>query len=330
MTIKKEISIISNNLRGVKNQIIRKRAILILMALKSDNKKFIADKYGCSRQKIYYWLNRLRHNNYNIQSLQNLSRKPKSNSRRIKQGIIDLILQVRKQNADCGAQKIAYLMKHKNGVFIHASTIGYILQRQDISKRYRIPRKNKHKRRYSLKTPLERVQTDTTNLNLVDNFGHKVKAYPVIDDCTRMVSVHIANEHSGYEAKKGIEKFFINIGIPKSVQTDNGTEFTNYYNSLTNPKRNKPPTLSCFEILLQENNIYHKLIRPATPQLNGKVERFNQTFKRECISKLKNGMTIKQIQEQVDKYLLWYNKKRIHASLNYLTPCEKFQQVQLE
>jgi transposase len=51
------------------------------------------------------------------------------------------------------------------------------------------------------------------------------------------------------------------------VQTDNGSEFTNRFNST---KRDKP---TLFEATLAQMGIRHKLIRPYTPRHNGKVER---------------------------------------------------------
>ena len=74
------------------------------------------------------------------------------------------------------------------------------------------------------------------------------------------------------------------------------------------------------------NNIEHKLIRPRTPQLNGKVERFNYTLKRSFRRKFKDGMRISQIQKIVDEFLDWYNKARPHLSLNGLTPYQMFSQ----
>ncbi len=161
---------------------------------------------------------------------------------------------------------------------------------------------------------------DTTNLGIVDNNGNPVKAYPIIDDHSRFTFVHIAGEHSNYEATNGIEKFINELGMPKSAQTDNGTEYTNRYLSEYNLNRKKESVLSGFEEFLQENNILHKLIKPRTPQLNGKVERFNQTLKRGLKGKIKDGMTIQEIQQIVDEFLTWYNKIKPHASLKFSLP----------
>ncbi len=72
-------------------------------------------------------------------------------------------------------------------------------------------------------------------------------------DCPRLTNVYVADEHNNYEATNGIKKFIEKYRKPKMFR-------------------------SGFEQCLQENKIQHKLIRPRTPQLNGKVEQFNQTL----------------------------------------------------
>ncbi len=319
-----EISIIQENLKGIKNHIIRKRALFLIRALQSGNVKLTSDKFGHARQTYYFWIRRLRKTKYNMEALLDISRKPKSNSKSIDQSVIDLAIQVRKDNYNAGAKLTTLLLKRDHGIEIHASTLGYIFRRKNISQQYRIPRKNSHTKRYALQEPLERVQTDTVNLGIVDNNGHSVKAYPVIDDCSRTVVVHIADEHSNYEATNGIKKFVEKFEMPQKIQTDNGVEFTSKYVSQENPRRKKKSVISGFEEYLREAGIEHKLIRPGTPELNGKVERFNQTLKRALEGKIKNGMSIIEIQTIVDNFVNWYNKIRPHSSLNNLTPYQRF------
>ncbi len=182
-----------------------------------------------------------------MKALLDISKKPKSNSKSIDQSLIDLAIQVRKDNYNAGAKLTTLLLKRDHGIEIHASTLGYIFRRKNISQQYRIPRKNSHTKRYAFQEPLERVQTDTVNLGIVD--------------------------HNGHSREAGIE---------------------------------------------------HKLIRPGTPELNGKVERFNQTLKRALEGKIKNGMSIIEIQTIVDNFVNWYNKIRPHSSLNNLTPYQRF------
>ena len=300
---------------------------MILRGLQTKNVKLAADNFGVSRQNYYFWLKRLREANYDLRALVNQSRAPKSNSRSISKETIQLAIQVSAENYNAGAKNTALALENQYNIKIHASTLGYIFKRLNISKQYKKPKQNPHTRRYAAEKALERTQQDTVNLGIVDNNGNQVKAYPVVDDCSRVATVHIADEHSNYEATNGFKKFVEKFGKPNNSQTDNGSEFTNKYLSEENPKRKKEAVRSGYEQYLDSNGIKHKLIRPRTPQLNGKVERFNQTLKRCVRGRLKDGMSIQAIQRVIDEFLDWYNQVRPHTSLNGLTPYQVFCQT---
>jgi len=329
-TVEQKVKLIQENLKGIKNDDIRSRALYLLRCLQSGNILLTSDQFGCSRQKFYFWMRRLAGANFDLNALLYYSRAPKTNPNTIDEKIIKRAIEIREQSEEgFGPQKVAFLLKREDGIIVHGSTLGYIFQRRNVSRKYKTPKKNKHTRRYSAEKPLDRVQSDTKDAGIKDNHGNVVKFYPVVDDCSRTASVLVADEHSNYEASHAAQKFIDKYGKPAKWQTDNGVEYTNRFLSEENPKRKKEAVLSGFEILLQENKIEHKLIKPRTPQLNGKVERFNQTLERELEPMLKDGMTIAEIQKIVDDWVDWYNTYRPHSSLNYLTPHEKFYGIRL-
>ena len=329
-TIEQKINLIQENLKGIKNEQIRSRAMYLLRCLRSGNLSLTSDQFGFTRQKYYFWLGRLELAEFDINGLLDFSKAPKSNPNKIDEEIIKKAIEIRNKSEEgFGSQKVAYLLNRDENIKVNSATLGYIFQRRGVSKRYKTPKKSMHNKRYSAKNPLDRVQGDTKGSHIKDNNGHEVKFYPVIDDCSRVVTVHVADEHSNYEATKAAQKFIDFFGIPRKWQTDNGAEYTNRFLSAENPKRKKEPVLSGFEQFLISINSEHKLIRPRTPQLNGKVERFNQTLEREFEPKLRNGMTISEIQKMVDVWVHEYNSWRPHSTLNYLTPYEKFYGVRL-
>ena len=84
-----------------------------------------------------------------------------------------------------------------------------------------------------------------------------------------------------------------------------------------NTSRKKKASLSGFEQFLKDNKIQHHLIKPRTPQHNGKVERFNKTLKREMSNILLDGLSMNEIKKRVHCYIKKYNYERRHSSLNY-------------
>ena len=100
--------------------------------------------------------------------------------------------------------------------------------------------------------------------------GDRFYQYTAIDEYTRIRYTWFINEHSTYSssefAKLVVKYFPFKI---KTIQTDNGAEFTNrlsWHGFMKNKK-------TLFEKTLEELGIEHKLIKPYTPKENGRVER---------------------------------------------------------
>ena len=55
------------------------------------------------------------------------------------------------------------------------------------------------------------------------------------------------------------------------------------------------------------------------PQSNGKIERFHRTVHQECLQK-KSLINLEDARRQVAEFIEFYNTKRLHSSLYYLTP----------
>lgn len=94
------------------------------------------------------------------------------------------------------------------------------------------------------------------------------------------------------------------------VQTDNGSEF-----------------MGEFSKHLQKLGITQSYIYPRSPKVNGYIERFNRTFKEEFLYKYELGITEQKFNQKLTNYLLWYNTKRPHQSLNMKPPTEYIQNL---
>ena len=106
---------------------------------------------------------------------------------------------------------------------------------------------------------------------------------------------------------------------PKTIQTDNGTEFG--YNQAKIKKEHPMDTL------LKSLGINHYKIRPRTPEHNGKVERSHRNDNERFYSYLK-FYSFKDLQEQGARYLKRSNNIPM-AVLGYLTPKEKRAELEL-
>jgi transposase InsO family protein len=95
-------------------------------------------------------------------------------------------------------------------------------------------------------------------------------AHSIIDDHSRLAYTELhpdARGHTVYAFLERALEFYARHGIdPERLQTDNAFVYT------------KNPRL---RTLLAERGIEHRRIPPRTPKRNGKIERYQQTLKRE-------------------------------------------------
>lgn len=311
---------------------IRRRAMMLLRILNSVNNGqsvgLAAEQQGVRRQYFYMWLRRLVAAGYDLQALKGHSKKPRRSPNVTKKSIVLKIKEIRKFD-ESGGHTIALILRRDFGISIAGSTVCSVLRREGVSKIYRYQKRNEHIKRYSAENPLNTVQTDSAWTGFEDNHGNRVYYFPVIDDCSRVATVHVCDSKSGDEAVKAMRRFIDRYGKPDQVQTDNGVEFTNRFVSRRNPKRLKDERYALFEQFLFAQAISHRHIKVRTPEHNGKVERFNATLKRFLQRKARNGMELQQFQILIDQYLEWYNKRRPHWSLKGLTPHERFYGIRL-
>jgi hypothetical protein len=102
--------------------------------------------------------------------------------------------------------------------------------------------------------------------------GGKYYQFTAKDECSRWTFREMYDEHSTYSARNFLEKLVKRSPFPiRSIQTDNGTEFTNAL--LVTKSKHK----TLFEQALQDMGIAYHRIRIATPRHNGKVERQHRT-----------------------------------------------------
>ena len=312
--------------------LIRSRTMQLLRVLQGvangRSVESAAELQGVRRQYFYFWLRRLIAADYDLQCLKGRSKRPRHSPNAKPRSVILKVKEIRKFD-ESGGHTIALILRRDFGIRIAGSTACNILKREGVSKVYRYQKRNEHTKRYSAENPLKTVQTDSAWTGFEDNHGNRVYYFPVIDDCSRVATVHVCDSKSGDEAIKAMERFIGVFGKPEQVQTDNGVEFTNRFTSRRNARREKDGTYALFEQFLFTQTIPHRLIRVRTPEHNGKVERFNATLKRFLQRRAKNGMTLRQFQGLIDQYLEWYNRRRPHWSLNGLTPHERFYGIRL-
>jgi putative transposase len=77
-----------------------------------------------------------------------------------------------------------------------------------------------------------------------------------------------------------------------------------------------------FKQFIRLTGITHVRTSPYYPQSNGKLERWHQSLKRECIRPA-SPASLEEAQRRVWAYVEHYNHVRLHSALGYITPADK-------
>lgn len=80
-------------------------------------------------------------------------------------------------------------------------------------------------------------------------------------------------------------------------------------------------TLDAFKV---DRKLSMLFIYPRCPRINGCVERYNRTIQEEFIDQNLDSLLVDKIDfnHKLADYLIWYNSRRVHKSLNLKSPLQ--------
>lgn len=195
--------------------------------------------------------------------------------------------------------KIGRIIKEKK-IFHHRQKVSHFGKIKIITKR----KKERKPKDFTANRPGDLIEIDT-----IVKFIHGVKRYVItaIDVKTEFSFARCYNSHGSGSTKdffKKIEQIFpYQI---KAVQTDNGSEFHKYFIGY-----------------LAKQKVIHYWNYKGQPTKNGHVERYNRTIQEEFIDW--NEMLLEDtnsFNKKLVDWLIWYNTKRYHWSLNLTSPVD--------
>ena len=312
-------------LKHYPNYMITKEAeerLRILQYWKKHGLEATTDAFGAKRSTLYEWQRIYKESEYRLESL-NPGSQARNNTN--KRAIHPLILKEMKRLRlevcpNLGKAKLKkdldkYCLKNNLPIYSE-SKIGRIIKdkkiyhhRQKVCHNGAIKtvRKQKKLRKPDdLKTnePGDLIEVDT-----VVKFAWGIKRYIItaVDVHSRYSFAHCYERPLSINARDFIQKLQAVFPYPiKAIQTDNGSEFHKY-----------------FREYLKKQNIIQYWNYPGRPYRQGHIEKYNRTIQEEFIDwnevLLEN---VGQFNQKLVDWLIWYNTKRYHWSLNLTSPVD--------
>src|SRR3989339_1669878 len=257
-------------------------------------------------------------------ALEPKSTAPKTNPKETPIWLKEYIVKLRKKTGLC-AQKLVWELENE-GIDIHVSTIGKILKRWKLVRKYRI-KKIKYKYIRAERKPGELIEID---VKYVPGFieGKRFFQYTAIDTASRWRYLAVYEEQTTYHSIRFLLEVMNHFSYRiHAIKTDNGSIFTNYYLGTNKRSDVSVKTLHALDVFCRENNIIHYLIDPGKPAQNGTVERSHREDQEKFYdqNKFKN---FKDLQIKLEGWNIYYNDLE-HCGLNGQTPNEFLANYQL-
>ena len=274
-----------------------------------QSKAALCREYGISRPTGDKWIERYQQG----ETMSDRSRAPKSVPGKVSTEIEAEIVQLRKHYPAIGAVKLRRMMEDAGRTDLPcARTFNNIFRRHDLI----------GQEESSAATPILRFEKSVPNemwqADFKGNFrmenGYRCHPLNILDDCSRFNLCIEALTSETFDAVKPVmERLFREYGLPFSFLCDNGNPWGTAQSL----------GYSRFEVWLMELGILTLHGRPRHPQTQGKEERFNRSFTRECL-KGKTFSDKVHAQNCFNEYRTFYNEVRPHFALDLDVPAKHY------
>ena len=197
------------------------------------------------------------------------------------------------------------MMMDADIVAVSPSTVYRVLKAGELLKRWCTKKSRKGTGFVGPTAPHEHWHIDVSYLNIRGTFYYLCS---ILDGYSRYLihwEIRTAMKETDVEIilQRAQEKY---PGVSPRIISDNGSQFI----------------AKDFKQFIRIMGMTHVRTSVNYPQSNGKKERWFRTLKSECI-RPKTPLSLEDARHLVDKYVIYYNTRRLHSAIGYITPEDK-------
>lgn len=134
--------------------------------------------------------------------------------------------------------------------------------------------------------------------------GRRFRCLTLVDDFTRQcLALHVDTSIGGQTVADVLEGLLKTRGLPKTITTDNGPEFTG----------------KALHLWAQRHGVHLHHIQPGKPTQNAFIESFNGTFRDDCLNQHWFA-SIAEARLLINHWRKEYNHIRPHSSIGRIPP----------
>lgn len=311
--------------------VVEQRLDAVRAVLDGGDVSEVAAQAGVHRATVHRWMER-----YLLDGLAGLadrSHRPAACPHQVAVQVEVLIAEMRRRHPRWGAKRIRMelLRKPVEGVVVPSvRTVVRILHRQGLSQ----PRPRKRPRdsyvRWERPAPMQLWGIDIVGgvmlVNPVTGALREAKVVTGVDDHSRYcVIAKVVERATSRAVCLALAEALTRFGVPEEILTDNGKQFTDRFG-----KHGSRNGEVLFDKICRKNGVTHRLTQPASPNQNGKVERFHGTLRPDFLDVAGPFTSLTAAQAAIDAWVDHYNRERPHQALDDqlpVTPAERFEPV---
>ncbi len=280
---------------------------------KTGNVRLTCRHFCITRSYFYKW--HKRYNPRNLAMLEDRSRRPhRLRPATYDYSLVKLVRKLRTDYPSYSSKKLAIILLRDYGISYSHSTIGRIILKFKLYFRAVVElahrRSKRAVERWKLRKPFG-LQADAPGKVVEFDLKHiyvnclKHYAFVAIDIFTKQLYIHIAKSPSSYQAMLALQGALDIFGKDVCIVNDNGSENYKYAYQF-----------------LKDQDITQYFARPHTPKDKPHVENVIGKLQLECLDEDRSAMSLDERKAQVTKWVNDYHFFRPHQSLNYQTPQE--------
>ena len=204
-----------------------------------------------------------------------------------------------------GYRRLTFMMLDGDVVAVSPSSVWRVLRNAGLLSRWKGKPSLKGTGFMQPLQPHEHWHVDVSYINVSGTFYYLCS---VLDGCSRYV-VHWDLRESMTEADVEIILERAKEKYPEAkprIISDNGPQFI----------------ARDFKEFIRISGMTHVRTSPYYPQSNGKLERWHQSVKSECIRPL-TPLTLEDARRLIQRYVDYYNGVRLHSAIGYVTPADR-------
>jgi transposase InsO family protein len=217
------------------------------------------------------------------------------------------IIQFYHENPLEGYRRLTFMMLDRDVVAVSPATVWRVLNKEGLLRPWKPTPSKKGTGFQQPLHPHQHWHMDVSYINISGTFYYLCS---VLDGCSRYI-VHWDIRESMTEADVEIILQKAKEKVPEAkprIISDNGPQFI----------------AKDFKEFIRISGMTHVRISPNYPQSNGKIERWHQSLKRECI-RPGTPLSVDDARLIVAGYVDHYNNVRLHSAIGYVAPRDKLE-----